>query len=240
MLRLQKFLALAGLGSRRKCEDIIRSGRVRVNNHKAKIGEKVTKSDKVFVDNQETLIKEIQTRLLLLNKPRGVISSNSRKEIDKNVFDFLPKDDEVRWISVGRLDINTSGIMLFTNDGDLAHRLMHPSSNIDREYLVRARGTFNDKKKASMLRGININNKHHKLSDLIEGDSSGVNQWFTVCLMTGQNREVRKIFQYHDLQISRLKRVRFGTIFLPINLREGCFKELKTKDINSLLKYGKD
>ncbi len=240
MLRLQKFLALAGLGSRRKCEDIIRSGRVRVNNHKAKIGEKVTKSDKVFVDNQETLIKEIQTRLLLLNKPRGVISSNSRKEIDKNIFDFLPKDDEVRWISVGRLDINTSGIMLFTNDGDLAHRLMHPSSNIDREYLVRARGTFNDKKKASMLRGISINNKHHKLSDLIEGDSSGVNQWFTVCLMTGQNREVRKIFQYHDLQISRLKRVRFGTIFLPINLREGCFKELTTKDINSLLKYGKD
>ena len=144
MLRLQKFLAQAGLGSRRSCEQLIKDKKVFVNGAVASLGAKVSEADEVVFDNQKIVLKSAELKVVMLNKPRGVLSSKKDDKKIKLVFDFLPKvENEPDWIAVGRLDINTSGLMLFTNDGSMAHQLMHPSFEIDREYLVRARGHFN-------------------------------------------------------------------------------------------------
>ena len=175
----------------------------------------------------------------MLNKPEGVLSSNKKEKNLPIVFDFLPsKDDDTRWISIGRLDINTSGLMLFTNDGKFANFCMHPSSLIDREYLVRARGEFNKEIKEKMLEGINIEGHKYKLSDIVEGEKISSNQWFSVCLMTGRNKEVRKIFNEMGLEVSRLKRTRFGPIFMPSSLKKGQYLNLSNKEIESLKHYG--
>ena len=176
----------------------------------------------------------------MLNKPRGVLSSKKDSKEIKLVFDFLPKvRNEPDWIAVGRLDINTSGLMLFTNDGTLAHQLMHPSFKIDREYLVRARGNFNEQKKQNMLSGVKIENEVYRFSDIIPGEKQSSNQWFSVCMLTGKNREVRKLFESQDLEVSRLKRVRIGPIFLPSTLREGACMNLTESQIQELQNYGK-
>ena len=175
----------------------------------------------------------------MLNKPEGVVSSNKKEKNLPIVFDYLPKSNlNSRWISIGRLDINSSGLMLFTNDGTFANFCMHPSSMIDREYLVRARGEFTQEKKQKMLSGINIEGATYQLTDIVEGEKHSSNQWFSVCLMSGKNKEVRKIFNYLDLEISRLKRTRFGPIFLPSSLKKGSTIELSNKEIDSLKNYG--
>ena len=204
--RLQKFLAKSGMGSRRFCEELIKSGKIKVNGKIAKIGISVGKNDLVEHDDKVISFTETEIKLLMLHKPEGVLSSNKREKKLPIIFDFLPDSNpRIRWIAIGRLDINSSGLMLFTNDGDFANYCMHPSSMIDREYLVRARGDFSEEKKQKMLSGIVIDGIKHKLSDLVEGDKSGTNQWFSVCLMTGKKREVRKIFNSMDLEISILK-----------------------------------
>jgi len=175
----------------------------------------------------------------MLNKPEGVLSSNKKEKNLPIVFDFLPEDkSKTRWISIGRLDINSSGLMLFTNDGTFANYCMHPSSMIDREYLVRARGDFTKEKKEKMLSGIKIDGDIYKFTDIVEGEKQSSNQWFSVCLMSGKNREVRKIFEAVGLEISRLKRTRFGPIFLPSSLKKGGYIELSTKEIDSIKNYG--
>ena len=215
--RLQKFLAKSGIGSRRYCEELIKSGKVLVNGEIPKIGISVGESDIVELDGKVISSIEAETKLLMLNKPEGVLSSSKREKDIPIIFDFLPKTTpKTRWISIGRLDINSSGLILFTNDGDFANFCMHPSSMIDREYLVRARGEFNEQKKQKMLSGIMIDGVEHKLSDIVEGEKNSSNQWFSVCLMSGKNREVRRIFNSIDLEISRLKRTRFGPIFSSI------------------------
>ena len=145
---------------------------------------------------------------------------------------------KTRWISIGRLDINSSGLMLFTNDGTFANYCMHPSSSIDREYLVRARGDFTKEKKEKMLSGIKVDDDIYRFTDIVEGEKQSSNQWFSVCLMSGKNREVRKIFNAVGLEISRLKRTRFGPIFLPSSLKKGAHIELSSKEIDSLKNYG--
>tara|TARA_X000000368_G_scaffold392767_1_gene357886 strand:- start:68024 stop:68749 length:726 start_codon:yes stop_codon:yes gene_type:complete len=237
--RLQKFLAKSGIGSRRSCEELIKSGKITVNGKIAKIGISVGKNDLVEHDGKVISFIETEVKLLMLHKPEGVLSSNKREKKLPIIFDFLPESKpKIRWISIGRLDINSSGLMLFTNDGNFANFCMHPSSMIDREYLVRARGDFSEAKKQKMLSGIMIDGIKHKLSDLVEGDKSGTNQWFSVCLMTGKKREVRKIFNSMDLEISRLKRTRFGPIFLPSKLRKGNHLTLSNKEIDALKNYG--
>ena len=176
----------------------------------------------------------------MLNKPPGVLSSRKDEKKIKLVFDYLPKThNEPDWISVGRLDINTSGLMLFTNDGTLAHQLMHPSFEVDREYLVRARGNFDEQKKKNMLAGVTIEDEIYKFSDVVPGEKQSSNQWFSVCMLTGKNREVRKLFESQDLEVSRLKRVRIGPIFLPSTLREGACANLTESQIKELQEYGK-
>ena len=237
--RLQKFLAKSGIGSRRYCEELIKSGKVVVNGEIPKIGISVGANDIVELDGKVISLIETETKLLMLHKPEGVLSSSKREKDIPIIFDFLPKTTpKTRWISIGRLDINSSGLILFTNDGDFANFCMHPSSMIDREYLVRARGEFDAQKKQKMLSGIMIDGIEHKLSDIVEGEKHSSNQWFSVCLMSGKNREVRKIFNSMDLEISRLKRTRFGPIFLPSKLKKGDHLTLSNKEIDALKNYG--
>tara|TARA_B100001059_G_scaffold19075_1_gene15619 strand:- start:2849 stop:3571 length:723 start_codon:yes stop_codon:yes gene_type:complete len=240
MLRLQKFLAQAGLGSRRSCEQLIKDNKVYVNGKLAVLGTKVLETDEVIFDGEKVLLKTADLKVIMLNKPRGVLSSKKDDKKIKLVFDFLPKvQNEPDWIAVGRLDINTSGLMLFTNDGTLAHQLMHPSFEIDREYLVRARGYFNQQKKKNMLSGVKIEDKVYQFSDIVTGEKQSSNQWFSVCMLTGKNREVRKLFESQDLEVSRLKRVRIGPIFLPSTLKEGSCINLTESQIKELQNYGK-
>ena len=237
--RLQKFLARSGIGSRRYCEELIKSEKVYVNGLIAQIGSSVKKDDIVEYEGKIISSIESEIKLLILNKPEGVLSSNKRDKDIPIVFDFLPKTKpKTRWISIGRLDINSSGLMLFTNDGNFANLCMHPSSTIDREYLVRARGEFNEAKKQKMLSGINIDGVVHQLSDIVEGEKNSSNQWFSVCLMSGKNKEVRRIFSAMNLEISRLKRTRFGPIFLPSSLKRGKCIDLSNREIDSLKSYG--
>ena len=240
MLRLQKFLAQAGIGSRRSCEQLIKDSKIFVNGKVATLGEKVSKNDEVIFEGQRILSKSANLKVIILNKPRGVLSAKKDDKKIKLIFDFLPKiQNEPDWIAVGRLDINTSGLMLFTNDGNLAHQIMHPSFKIDREYLVRARGHFNDQKKKNMLSGVKIDHEIYKFSDIVPGEKQSTNQWFSVCMLTGKNREVRKLFESQDLEVSRLKRVRIGPIFLPSTLKEGECVNLSEAQINELKNYGK-
>ena len=237
--RLQKFLAKSGIGSRRYCEELIQSKKIKVNGHIALIGATVDQNDVVEYDGNIVSFIESETKLLMLNKPEGVLSSNKKEKNLPIVFDFLPEDkSKTRWISIGRLDINSSGLMLFTNDGTFANYCMHPSSMIDREYLVRARGDFTKEKKEKMLSGIKIDGDIYRFTDIVEGEKQSSNQWFSVCLMSGKNREVRKIFDAVGLEISRLKRTRFGPIFLPSSLKKGGHIELSTKEIDSIKNYG--
>ena len=240
MLRLQKFLAQAGLGSRRSCEKLIKESKVYVNGAIATIGTKVSETDEIIFDGQRVVLKTASLKVIMLNKPRGVLSSKKDEKKIKLVFDFLPKvENEPEWIAVGRLDINTTGLMLFTNNGNMAHQLMHPSFKIDREYLVRARGHFNEDKKKNMLSGVKIENEIYKFSDIVPGEKQSSNQWFSVCMLTGKNREVRIIFKSQDLEVSRLNRVRIGPIFLPSTLREGSCMSLTESQIKELQNYGK-
>lgn len=240
MLRLQKFLAQAGIGSRRSCEQLIKDSKIFVNGKVATLGEKVSENDEVIFEGQRILSKSANLKVIILNKPRGVLSAKKDDKKIKLIFDFLPKiQNEPDWIAVGRLDINTSGLMLFTNDGNLAHQIMHPSFKIDREYLVRARGHFNDQKKKNMLSGVKIDHEIYKFSDIVPGEKQSTNQWFSVCMLTGKNREIRKLFESQDLEVSRLKRVRIGPIFLPSTLKEGECVNLSEAQINELKNYGK-
>lgn len=238
--RLQKFLARSGIGSRRDCEKLIKSKKVIVNGQIAEIGSSVNKNDIVEYNGKTLSFIETEIKLLILNKPEGVLSSTKREKDIPIVFDFLPESNKkMRWISVGRLDINSSGLMLFTNDGEFANFCMHPSSMIDREYLVRARGDFSNEIRKQMLDGIFIDGVKYQLSDIVEGEKNSSNQWYSVCLMSGKNKEVRKIFKAFNMEISRLKRTRFGPIFLPSNLRKGKCVELSNKEVDALKDYGR-
>ena len=237
--RLQKFLAKSGIGSRRYCEELIKSKKIKVNGQIALIGATVNRNDEVEYDGNIISFTESEIKLLMLNKPEGVLSSNKKEKNIPIVFDLLPEGkSKTRWISIGRLDINSSGLMLFTNDGTFANYCMHPSSSIDREYLVRARGDFTKEKKEKMLSGIKIDDDIYRFTDIVEGEKQSSNQWFSVCLMSGKNREVRKIFNAVGLEISRLKRTRFGPIFLPSSLKKGSYIELSSKEIDSIKNYG--
>jgi len=240
MLRLQKYLAQAGLGSRRSCEQLIKDKKILVNGNIAELGAKVSESDEVYYEGKKVSLKIADLKVIMLNKAPGVLSSRKDEKKIKLVFDYLPKThNEPDWIAVGRLDINTSGLMLFTNDGTLAHQLMHPSFEVDREYLVRARGNFDEQKKKNMLAGVTIEDEIYKFSDVVPGEKQSSNQWFSVCMLTGKNREVRKLFESQDLEVSRLKRVRIGPIFLPSTLREGACANLTESQIKELQEYGK-
>lgn len=235
--KLQKVLARAGLGSRRDMEALIAAGRAVVNGRVAQLGDRVSEGDRILVDGHPVPVKmaaERRPRVLIYNKPEGEICSARDPEGRPTVFDRLPRLRGERWISVGRLDFNTSGLLLFTTDGELANALMHPSSGIDREYLCRVLGEVDDAMLARLREGVQLEDGLARFSDITPGGGSGANRWFYVCLMEGRNREVRRLWESQQVKVSRLKRVRFGPVFLPSRLKQGQWEELPPEEIRSL------
>lgn len=240
--RLQKVLARAGLGSRRALEDAITAGRIVVNGETATLGQKVTATDQVKFDGRLLDTNELfsESRLVLAyHKPEGEVSTRSDPEGRPTIFDRLPKLASGRWIAVGRLDINTSGLMLLTTDGELANRLMHPSNEVDREYLVRVHGEVQESHLQTLVDGVILDDGSARFTDIVvhpEDDPERSNRWFYVALMEGRNREVRRLWESLGFQVNRLKRVRYGCIFLPSFLKQGQFVELGQKEVDDLAK----
>jgi 23S rRNA pseudouridine2605 synthase len=235
--RIQKVIAKAGLASRREAERWISEGRVLKNDVKVVLGDRVLAKDKLSVDGNPIDVRGLADqdyRVIVYSKPEGVVCSNSDPEGRPTVFDHLPKLKDQRWISVGRLDINTSGLLILTTDGELANRLMHPSYKIDREYAVRVNGEVDDAMLARLREGVLLEDGIAKFTDVQEFGGDGRNKWFHAVLMEGKNREVRRLWESQDVQVSRLKRVRYGCIFLPSRLKVGVWEELNNKGVNDL------
>lgn len=235
--KLQKVMARAGLGSRREMERAIEAGQVKVNDRLAHLGDRVTPEDVIFYKGERVQVRTqvSRQRVILYNKPEGEICSRQDPEGRRTVFENLPALQGERWISVGRLDYNTSGLLLFTNDGELANKLMHPSSVIDREYLVRIQGAVDDEMKRQLVEGVLLDDGVARFTDIVEGAGEGRNRWFYCVVMEGRNREVRRLWESQGVKVSRLKRVRYGNIFIPSHVRVGQWIELNDKEIRDLL-----
>ncbi len=234
--KLQKILAQVGLGSRREMERWIEQGRVQLNGELAKLGERAGPSDEIEVDGKKvTRAEVVPRRVLVYNKPEGEVCTRNDPEGRPTVFDRLPRIKGERWIAVGRLDINTAGLLLFTTDGELANKLMHPSTNtVDREYAVRVAGEVTPEIIETLKKGVVLEDGMAKFTDVQFFDGEGFNQWYHVCIMEGRNREVRRLWESQDLKVSRLKRVRYGCIFLPKKVSVGRWLELDQKDTDEL------
>ena len=235
--RIQKLIANAGYGSRRWAERLIEQGRISINNQEAKLGDKAIITDKVTIDGRLIDLgrySEEETKVLILNKQAGVICSNKDEEGRQSVFEFLP--DNTRWVMVGRLDLNTSGLLLFTNNGDLANKLMHPSSEIDREYAVRVLGKVEDEHIKKLTNGIELEDGFAKFHRVTLGGGDGANRWYHVVVREGRKREVRRLWEALDFKVSRLIRTRFSDIRLPEKLRANQSEYLKPKQVQALLK----
>ena len=235
--RIHKILADHGVGSRRGIESLIRQKKVLVNGSLATIGQLVTEKDTFQVEGKTIKLSKkdpTKKRILMYNKKVGEISSRNDPDHKNTIFDSLPKLRSGRWVSIGRLDINTSGLILFTNDGALANKLMHPSSNIEREYVARVHGNVTENIIANLVEGVDLEDGYAKFTDVQEGRKGNTNQWFAMVIMEGRTREVRRLWESQGLEISRLKRVRYGNLFLPAQLKQGAFKELTKGEVNAL------
>ncbi len=225
-------LAAAGLGSRRALEKRIEAGEIELNGKPATIGATVRSGDRVTMDGRgwEVVASEADHRTLIYHKPEGEVTTRSDPEGRKTVFDRLPRLRGQRWIAIGRLDINTAGLLLLTTDGELANRMMHPSGQIDREYLCRIRGAVSEEQIARLLKGVDLDDGPACFSDVVPGEVTGGHAWFTVAIMEGRNREVRRLWEAVGAQVARLKRVRFGPVFLPARVRSGRYEEIAPAD----------
>ncbi len=235
--RIHKILADHGIGSRRGIESLIKQRKVKVNGELATLGQLVSEHDIFEVEGRTVRLSKkdpSKKRILMYNKKVGEISSRNDPDHKKTIFDSLPKLKSGRWVSVGRLDINTSGLILFTNDGSLANQLMHPSSNIEREYIARVHGQVTDQILNNLMKGVKLDDGFAKFTDVQGGRKGNTNQWFAMVIMEGRTREVRRLWESQGLEISRLKRVRYGSLFLPANLKQGAFKELSKSEISAL------
>lgn len=227
--KLHKVLADAGIGSRRDMEELIIAGRVSVNGEPAHIGQRVMPNDQVKVNGrplQRRVAGGRPPRVLLYHKPAGEIVTQDDPGERPTVFEKLPKVSGGRWVAVGRLDLNTEGLILFTTSGELANRLMHPRYEVDREYAVRVLGELTEQQRQQLLDGVQLDDGPAKFSKVEDAGGQGANHWYRVALAEGRNREVRRIFEAVGLTVSRLIRIRFGAIQLPRTLARGRFYEL--------------
>jgi 23S rRNA pseudouridine2605 synthase len=232
--RIHKVLAEHSYGSRRGIEKLIRQNKVEVNGEIAKIGQLVSEKDSFKIDGKKIVLSSKglkDTRVLMYNKKVGEVSTRNDPENRRTVFDNLPRLNSGRWISVGRLDLNTSGLMLFTNNGELANKLMHPSSVIEREYVARIHGLVTRKIVQNLVDGVRLEDGLARFTDVQEGRKGKTNQWFAMVIMEGRTREVRRLWESQNLEVSRLKRVRYGDLFLPANLQQGAYKELSKSEV---------
>ena len=235
--RIQKLLSSSGICSRRQAETLIKEGRLTVNDEKSHLGQMIDHKDLVRIDGKLIDLPKANSKLrvLMYHKDLGEISSKKDPEGRKTIFDSLPRINGGNWFSVGRLDINTSGIILFTNKGDFANQLMHPSSEVEREYVARIRGNVKETDLEAMINGVQLEDGVARFTDIQPGRKGNTNQWFAMVIIGGKNREVRRIWESRGFEVSRLKRVRFGGLFLPSSLKRGEFRELKEKEIKSIV-----
>ncbi len=238
--RLQKLLSRVGVGSRREVDAWLQEGRVTVNGVVAQPGDRAVASDRITVDGKSVEIRSaaaVVRRVLIYNKPEGEVTTRNDPEGRPTVFDSLPRLKDQRWVAVGRLDINTTGLMLFTTDGELANRLMHPSGQVDREYAVRVFGEVDDDMIQRLREGVLLEDGQASFSDISRAGGTGLNQWFHVTLLEGRNREVRRLWESQGVRVSRLKRVRYGPVFLPSRLTVGRWEELDQKAVDALSRF---
>lgn len=239
--KLQKVLAGAGIGSRRAMEELIAGGQVTVNGRVATIGQRVGSGDRIKVGSR--LVKMADTgempEVLLYHKPEGEIVSNEDPQGRATVFDRLPKARQGKWLAIGRLDYNTSGLLIFTTSGDLANRLMHPRFGVDREYAVRVLGTVTEAALSRLRGGVALDDGEARFDKLEEEGGEGANRWFRVQLREGRNRVVRRLFESQGLTVSRLMRVRFGMVVLPPQLKRGQVLRLNGRDVSLLMDWAR-
>ena len=235
--RIQKVLAQSGFGSRREIEKAIVDERVLVNNKIAKIGQSIIPTDKVVFKGKLIRLNTSNNlpRVLIYHKPDGELVSENDPGGRKTVFQNLPKIKQGKWISIGRLDFNTSGLLIFTSYGELANKMMHPKYEIDREYSVRVLGELSNDQMKELESGIVLEDGNAKFESINFEGGEGANKWYRVVLKEGKNREVRRMFKHFDMTVSRLIRVRFGIIILPSHLKRGMHTELTQAEVSRLL-----
>jgi len=237
-VRLQKLLAESGLGSRREVEGWISEGRVRVNGDLAKLGDRASSSDRIRIDGRDVKVRHRRPtvpQVIAYHKPEGELVTRRDPEERPTVFRRLPRPKEGRWIAVGRLDINTSGLILFTTDGELANRLMHPSREVEREYAVRILGEVAPGTMDRMLEGIELEDGPAKFDSVSHRGGTGANHWFHVVLREGRNREVRRLWEAAGCTVSRLIRVRYGNVELGRRLFPGNWRPLTEEEQSALM-----
>ena len=236
-IRIQKLLAQIGVGSRRDIEKAIIEKRISVNNKLAEIGQSVSDVDRIVFDGKLINLNfdKALPRILIYNKPEGEIVSESDPKGRATVFDHLPQIKNAKWISIGRLDFNTSGLLIFTSYGEFANRLMHPRYEIEREYSVRVLGELNEDQISQLTSGIKLEDGLAKFESIKFKGGEGSNHWYQVILKEGRNREVRRLFEFFNITVSRLMRIRFGGITLPPNLKKGIYIELSQKEVVDIL-----
>ncbi|MHB1592005.1 MAG: 23S rRNA pseudouridine(2605) synthase RluB [Sulfuricella sp.] len=237
--KLQKILAQAGLGSRRDMEELIKSGRVTVNGQVAELGARIGDEDMVRVDRKNVRVRPAgrMPRIMLYHKPEGEIVSRDDPEGRPSVFDRLPQMRTSKWIAIGRLDFNTSGLLIFTTSGELANHLMHPRFEVEREYAVRTLGKLTPEQMEQLTAGIELEDGTANFDTISDQGGEGINHWYRVILHEGRNREVRRMFEAIGLTVSRLMRVRFGVINLPPRLKRGQTMELEPTQVGQILKW---
>lgn len=235
--RLHKLLAQSGIGSRREMEELIAAGRVNVNGETAEVGQSASPGDRVKVNGRLVHLKFSNRlpRVIIYHKPEGEIVSRDDPEHRPTVFTSLPRMSGGRWVAVGRLDFNTSGLLLFTTSGDLANRLMHPRYNLVREYAVRILGELPEGAKEQLMAGVELEDGVAQFAGFEEAGGEGANRWYRVSIFEGRNREVRRMFESVGVVVSRLMRVRYGPFVLPSNLKRGHVFELGEADVKKLL-----
>lgn len=227
--RVQKVLAQAGYGSRREIERWIQAGRVSVNGTQITLGDRVSARDRITLDGKPVRLaaKTPRVRVIALHKPEGVICTASDPGGRPTAESLLPAKDGMRWIGIGRLDVNTSGLLLFTSSGDLANRLMHPRYGIDREYAVRVFGEVDGELLTRLKDGVEIEGETYAFDDIVRGNGRGSNRWYYCVVRQGRNREVRRLWESQGVQVNRLIRTRFGNVMLPRDLKPGDHFEVK-------------
>lgn len=237
--RLHKMLAQAGLGSRREMEELIRSGKVTVNGQVAEIGAQIGEEDLVKVNGRPVRFRMASKlpKILLYHKPEGEIVSRDDPEKRESVFDVLPQVRGCKWIAVGRLDFNTSGLLIFTTSGELANHLMHPRFEVEREYAVRTRGELTPDQLQQLRQGVEMEDGPAKFESLVDEGGEGSNHWYRGVLKEGRNREVRRMFEIMGLTVSRLMRVRFGILSLPPRVKRGRWLELEPAQVVEVLHW---
>lgn len=235
--RIQKALARQGLGSRRQIEGWIKEGKIQLNGEVANIGDQVKPGDQVMYSGRKIIIKaadEKFPRVIAYHKPEGEVCSRSDPEGRPTIFENLPGLKHSRWVAVGRLDLNTSGLILLTDNGELANRLMHPSNTIEREYAVRTLGVATDEMLHRLTHGVELEDGKARFEEVVDSGGQGVNHWYHVVLMEGRNREVRRMWEAVGLKVSRLMRVRYGSVVLNKSQRPGKSRELTEKQVIEL------